>query len=139
TAVSWKVRLYETFDRWSLRRADAVVCVSDGQAQKVRGAGVPGAKVQVIRNAIVTDRFAAPSADGRHFLQSFFPRPPQLLVGAMSRLSPEKGIDLLIDAAADVVRHFPEAGFLVFGDGPLHDDLARQVAALGLQERFVLA
>ena len=40
TAETWKVRIYEALDRACLRRMDRVVCVSEGQAEKVRRAGV---------------------------------------------------------------------------------------------------
>ncbi len=38
TAETWKVRVYEALDRVCLRRMDRVVCVSEGQAGKVRRA-----------------------------------------------------------------------------------------------------
>src|SRR5262249_18027517 len=40
TAEDLKVRLYEALDRFALRWMDRVVCVSEGQAVKVRHAGV---------------------------------------------------------------------------------------------------
>jgi glycosyltransferase involved in cell wall biosynthesis len=139
TAATWKVRLYEWIDRFCLRFMDRVVCVSDGQAQKVRRAGVAEAQVRVIRNAIFTDRFGEPDEPGRAFLQGFFARPRRLLIGAAGRLSPEKGYCHLVDAAAEVVRAHPDAGFLLFGDGPLHGALARQILQLNLQDHFILA
>ena len=139
TGASWRVRLYERMDRFSLRWMDRIVCVSEGQAEKVRRAGTPDRLVRVIRNAIFTDRFGDPDEPGRAFLQSFFPKPRSHLIGAAGRLSPEKGYCHLVDAAALVVRAHPEAGFLLVGDGPLHDSLARQIAKLSLQDNFVLA
>jgi glycosyltransferase involved in cell wall biosynthesis len=139
TAATWKVRVYEALDRFSLRWMDRVVCVSEGQAQKIRRAGVAEPLVRVIRNAIFTDRFGEPDEPGRSFLQSFFPQPRKYLVGAAGRLSPEKGYCHLVDAAAEVVRTHPEAGFLLFGSGPLHESLARQIKNYNLQNNFVLA
>lgn len=139
TRATWKVRLYEALDRFHLRCMDRVVCVSEGQAEKVRRAGTPAARVRVIRNAIFTDRFGEPDGPGRAFLQSFFARPCSHVIGAAGRLSPEKGFGDLVSAAAAVVRAFPDAGFLLFGDGPLQGPLARQIADLGLQDRFILA
>ena len=49
TAETWKVRAYEALDRACLRRMDRVVCVSAGQAEKVRRAGVRADRVTVIR------------------------------------------------------------------------------------------
>jgi glycosyltransferase involved in cell wall biosynthesis len=139
TGATWKVRLYEALDRFCLRWMDQVVCVSEGQAVKVRNTGVNPAKVRVIRNAIFTDRFGDPDEPGRAFLQSFFPTPRRWIVGAAGRFSPEKGFGDLVDAAAIVARELPDVGFLLFGEGPLGANLRAQIAAHGLQNQFVLA
>ena len=139
TRATWKVRLYEALDRFHLRYMDRVVCVSEGQARKVCQAGTPTPLVRVIRNAIFTDRFGDPDEPGRAFLQAFFARPRSHLIGAAGRLSPEKGFGDLATAAAAVVRAFPHAGFLLFGNGPLESTLARQIRRLRLEDNFVLA
>lgn len=139
TGATWRVKLYEMADRFSLRWMDRVVCVSEGQARKVRAAGVPSERVRVIHNAIHTDRFGDPDEPGRAFLQSFFATPRTHLIGAAGRLSPEKGFVNLIDAAALVVRETPGAGFLLFGDGPLRPQLEQRIAQHRLQDHFVLA
>ena len=140
TGATWRVRFYEWLDRWALPRMDAVVCVSEGQARKVRLVGVPESRLHVIRNAIRIERFAlTPESAARAFLQSHFESPRGLLIGAAGRLSPEKGFEVLIEAAARVVQIHPEAGFVLFGDGPLHEKLEHRIARLGLQKHFVLA
>src|SRR3954447_4135669 len=48
TWQNFKVRAYESLDRWHLRFMDHVVCVSAGQAAKVRRCGVPEHKFTVI-------------------------------------------------------------------------------------------
>jgi glycosyltransferase involved in cell wall biosynthesis len=45
----------------------------------------------------------------------------------------------LIDAAAQVLQQHPEAGFVLFGDGPLRADLEQRIAERGLQGKFILA
>ena len=84
-------------------------------------------------------RFVPALAAARGVLQSHFARPRSLLIGAAGRLSPEKGFDLFVEAAASVVRACPEAGFVLFGDGPLRATIAGQIARLGLADHFVLA
>ena len=143
TGESLRVRVFEALDRRLLRRMDKVVCVSEGQAKKVRRAGVPDAKVQVIHDAVRAERFDAPDPAYRQKLLDMFPEPPTLVVGAAGRLSPEKGFDVLVDAAALVEQgaggEGGPVGFVLFGDGPLRDALARQIAARGLERSFVLA
>jgi glycosyltransferase involved in cell wall biosynthesis len=54
-------------------------------------------------------------------------------------LSPEKGFDVFIEAAARVSAQRPSVGFVVFGEGPRRRDLERRVRETGLEGRFVLA
>jgi glycosyltransferase involved in cell wall biosynthesis len=139
TWANLKVRFYEMLDRLGLRGMDRVVCVSRGQARKVRRAGVPGSKIAIIPNAIDTDRFDHPILSYRSRLQAFFPEPPRQIVGAAGRLSPEKGFQVLLEAAGPLLRADPGLGFILFGEGPLRNSLERAVAAAGLAGRFILA
>jgi glycosyltransferase involved in cell wall biosynthesis len=64
-------------------------------------------------------------------------------VGVVGRLSPEKGIEWFLAAAALVARGEPNVGFAVVGDAVLGDvdyarRLARMVRELGLGERTLL-
>src|SRR3954449_7120008 len=60
TGENLKVWCYEAVDRVHLRFMDRVVCVSGGQAERVRQAGVPGERVRVIRNAARLRAFSDP-------------------------------------------------------------------------------
>ncbi|QDU55675.1 glycosyltransferase [Aeoliella mucimassa] len=142
TAETWKVRVYEKLDRWALRKADAVVCVSNGQAQKVKSTGAPGDRLKIIHNAIRTERFNKElQIEHRQHLETLFPSSLRYIIGAAGRLSPEKGFDCLIDAVA-ILRdklHRTDFGVVLFGEGALHDELQKQLDKLGLADQFVLA
>jgi glycosyltransferase involved in cell wall biosynthesis len=58
-------------------------------------------------------------------------------VGTITRLHDSKGNSFLVDAARKVVDMRPNAKFLLFGEGPLLDDLKAQAASLKLGDRFV--
>lgn len=141
TGETRKVKLYEWLDRRHLRFMDRVVCVSDGQAEKVRRwCRVPAARLSVIRNSARLSAFetADPGARGR--LLGFFPpgaAVAHVVLGA-GRLSPEKGFGVLVEAARALCAAHPAAGVVLFGEGALRADLERQVAALGLTGRVVL-
>lgn len=139
TGATLKVRFNETLDGLVMRWLDAVVCVSEAMAARVRRRGVPASKIVVIRNALDTTPFDDPFPGARRNVELLFQQPPRFLVGAVGRLSPEKGFDVLIDAAKTVVQHHDDVGFVLFGDGPLRRKLEAKVKANGLEGRFVLA
>lgn len=138
TSESLKVRLYEALDRRHLRFMDCVVCVSEGQANRVRRAGVAPERVRVIRNAIRTERFSSPDPEYQAKLKAYFSERKSHFVGAAGRLSPEKGFGVLIEAARRVRVIHPDVGFLLFGDGPLRGALERQIVGAGLKDAFVI-
>jgi glycosyltransferase involved in cell wall biosynthesis len=137
TAHTWKVRLNESLDRRMLRRMDRVVCVSGGQAAKVRGAGVDPARIRVIHNAINLNRFSG-DRSGREVLGALFPNPPECVAIAVGRLSPEKAFEHFIEAAAVVTRDRSSVGFVLVGDGPERSRLDELVRERQLQNRFAM-
>lgn len=139
TGETFKVRCYEALDRWCLRWMDRVVCVSQGQAEKVFRAGVPPHKVIVIHNAICANRFTHLDAGHRQHLLAMFERPVNRVVIAAGRLSPEKGFAVLVEAAARIAASSASVGFVLFGDGILRKDLENRIRQAGLAGSFVLA
>ncbi|HWE43866.1 MAG TPA: glycosyltransferase [Gemmatimonadaceae bacterium] len=138
TGHTRKVRLNEALDRRFLRFMDAVVCVSEGQAVKVRRCGVPAKITRVIHNAIDPGRFGQSDRRPRETASEFFARPIDALVIAVGRLSPEKGFDDFIAAAQIVLQEAPDVGFLLIGDGPLRSELQRAIDGRALGARVVL-
>ena len=139
TGHTAKVRAYEALDRRMLRRMDAVVCVSEGQAAKVARAGISPDRIHVIHNSIDPTRFRDGSAAERAILDSFFSITPDVIIAAVGRLSPEKGFDHLVDAAKLVVREGHRIGIVVIGDGPDRRMLEARVRASDLESQVVFA
>jgi glycosyltransferase involved in cell wall biosynthesis len=139
TGESFRVRIYEWFDRRHLRFMDHVVAVSSAQAEKVRKVGVPKERLTTIANAIDPERFTDPDPRYRTKLERLFRGKRSKIVGAAGRLSPEKGFDVLLDAAARVVDIDPTVGFVLFGDGPCKAALLEQITELELVGAVVVA
>ena len=142
TGESRSVRFYERIDKWMHRRMDHIVCVSQGQADKVIRFGTPASGVSVIYNAVRMDRFGEPSDIAfRHRLEAMFPNKPKLIVGAAGRLSVEKGFDVLISAVCRLSSavSIRDIGVVIFGDGVLQESLQKQIDDSGLSQSVVLA
>ena len=56
------------------------------------------------------------------------------IIAALARLSPEKGIDLLIEAAARLSAAGKPVSLVVAGDGPERANLERRAASLGIAQ-----
>lgn len=139
TGETFKVRWYDRLDRYFLPRMDRVVCVSEGQAAKVRAAGVHPFQVRVIRNAARAEAFRDPDPDRRRQIESLFARPGRQLVLTAGRLSADKGIHVLLDAIPDVLARTPEARFVICGDGDQRGRLERQSRDLGISDVVAFA
>jgi glycosyltransferase involved in cell wall biosynthesis len=138
TAENWKVQAYETVDRVNLRFVDHVVAVSDGQAAKVRKAGVPPTRLSVIHNAARLKAFAKPHPEAKVKLFAQFPANAGVkrVIVAAGRLSPEKGYAVLVEAATEVLRQQPDVGIVLYGEGGERPALEARINALGLNDRF---
>jgi glycosyltransferase involved in cell wall biosynthesis len=60
-------------------------------------------------------------------------------VAVVADLHPRKGHDVLVDAAPEVLRHFPDATFVLVGDGPERANLEARATAQGVASAFTFA
>lgn len=116
---------------WALRRCTAVVGVSEATVADAREYGVRPDRIHLIRNAVDTDRFQP--GDDRMAARAALGLPSDgLLIGAVGRLSEEKGQPMLLEA---VTRLEFEWRLVLVGDGPLEPELRQTVGRLGISGR----
>jgi glycosyltransferase involved in cell wall biosynthesis len=137
TGENLKVWCYEAVDRVHLRFMDRVVCVSSGQAEKVRQSGVPCERIRVIRNAARLRDFSNPDPAAGDRLRKLAGGNGPIVLAA-GRLSPEKGFDVLVEATTRLRTAMPQARVVLFGDGAERPRLERRVAELGIRDCFVM-
>ncbi len=117
--------------RRKLREAHHAVTISDFNLRHLRERFGPNdaERLRLVRNGIELDRFP------------YRPRPrphatPRLL--AVGRLVEKKGFGHLVDVVAARRADGQDLTLRIVGDGPLREDLARQVLQLGLGDRVEL-
>jgi glycosyltransferase involved in cell wall biosynthesis len=98
----------------------------------VDGLGVPAGKIRVLHNAVE----CRPAAVSRPLL---FPNLPanSKLIAVISNMHPGKGHEYIVDAAPAVCSQFPEARFVMVGDGKQRRPLEQRVKQIGLEGNFV--
>lgn len=132
-ANSPKAHLYHYLQKQALRRFDHVIAVSDAIAAELIRCGVPRPRLCKITNAV---QLPDAPPEGNGLLRRELGLPPQAkLVGTLGRLSREKGLAYFLEAAAMLQADFPEALFVVVGEGRERPALERQAERLGLGGR----
>jgi glycosyltransferase involved in cell wall biosynthesis len=129
----------EFINRWTSCLDQKVIAVSEAARQaEIFRAGVPAEKVITIYNGIdpapyqITDHRVA-----ARLRQSLGIPANSLLIGTVSRLHPQKGIDCLLSALLPVRERFPEVRLLLAGDGELRPVLQTRAVELGLAETVI--
>lgn len=114
--------------------------IAVSQANKrllVRDHKIDPIRIKLIRNCIDAGRFRF-SAEGRRRLREEFGlSDEQLLVGSVARFSFQKGHEYLIEAIPAILKSFPEARFLLVGDGPERGKIIQKAKDLGLQGKVL--
>jgi glycosyltransferase involved in cell wall biosynthesis len=130
TGGDWKNRCYEWLQRRALRRYDRVVAVSQSMLSALQKSGIPQQCISVIPNAW------RPNGQPlrRSVVRSSLGIEPQSFhLGWVGRASPEKGLDVLINALA-YLRDLPIV-VSVIGDGAERARAEKLAAQLGVQDR----
>jgi L-malate glycosyltransferase len=123
--------------RWKYRQVDCFICASEAIRQIVLRDGVEPGRAVTVHEGIDLGRIeAAPPAELHKELWLPHHAP---IVGNVAALVAHKGQRHLIDAAVEVLRHEPDARFIIAGEGELRDSLQHQIKHLRLEKHVVLA
>lgn len=130
--LRWRHRVLQTICRIAYRRADAIVAISNGVAQRLLET-IPGLrreKMHVIYNPVWSPQLAelAKACADHPWLGAESPLPVVLGVG---RLSEEKGFDTLIRAFGLLTQH-RAARLIIIGEGEERPKLERMITEMGL-------
>jgi glycosyltransferase involved in cell wall biosynthesis len=101
--------------------------------------GLPIDAIPIVRNGIAREALTRPAAaEIAAFRQKLGVPTGCPLVGGVFRLQAEKRPLLWLDVASRVSRAFPQAHFVILGDGTMRGQMQKAAARLGLGERLVM-
>jgi glycosyltransferase involved in cell wall biosynthesis len=129
--------LYYAIDRLCLPFYEKVICVSEDLHERSLDAGVRPKRCVLIENAIDTEQYrrtlSLSQARARVNLSN-----ERRLIGAIGRLSPEKGYDHLIRAVDALLRQGHDLDLVIAGEGDDEPRLRQLIKGLGRTERIHL-
>lgn len=128
--------LYYKIDRWTLPFYEQVIAVSSDLHQAALEVGVKDDRLHLIENGIDTEEFRR-SAPADRLPREGVP-PGRLLIGAVGRLSKEKGFDLLIEAVSRLIGEGRDIALWIAGEGDEKTSLQRQIDSTGYSDRIRL-
>lgn len=123
------LRIYCLLDHAILSRFHRVVAVSENVEWFLRCFGLPRGKITRIPNGVDVAAFQRGQPTLRQGVRG------GILVATVGRLAPEKGLQYFLQAAQKVSADFPEATFLLIGEGPLRMELEGLARSFGLHDR----
>lgn len=133
---TWKTPVYHAIDRLCLRFYDLVICVSQDLFDTCVRLGVSRVRCHLVPNAIDTLEYSKPATQTGD--QGGGSDPQRLVIGAVGRLSREKGFHLLIEAVHELVGEGLDLELQIAGEGGIRAALEDQIGRLGIAGRVKL-
>jgi len=135
-----RLRLYNRLDLYALRMSYRVLCVSMEIRDLLIEHGIPSPRIRLVANAVeVSDNSERAKLLRNGARKMFSIGEGDMVLGFCGRLSPEKGITSLLEAAATL----REAGFpikvMIIGNGPERSIIEKVTNSLGLKEKVIMA
>ncbi|WP_018084812.1 glycosyltransferase family 4 protein [Desulfurispora thermophila] len=119
---------------WLCFEAWKVICCSHYMRGEVRHVfQLPEDKVIVIPNGVDVSNFSTVSTQAR---REHYAAPDEKIVFYVGRLVREKGVQVLLDAAPQILRHYPQAKFVIAGRGQYEGTLRYQAEQMGIAHRI---
>ncbi|WP_338091152.1 glycosyltransferase family 4 protein [Pelotomaculum isophthalicicum] len=118
---------------WLAYESWRVICCSHYMEGELRHVfQIPQDKIKVIPNGVDHTNFKVRESDAR---RSDYAAPDERIVFYVGRLVREKGVQVLLDAAPEILAHHPQTKFVIAGKGPFMDSLKRQAMLSGIANR----
>ncbi len=116
--VNLKYRLY-----------DEVITISDGIRQVLLSEGVPASKLHCVLSAVDTQQYQPNRQHLDWFRSTFQIAPDERVISMVAQFIQRKGHQTLLDALPAVFAQHPRTKVILFGQGPIRDEIQAHVQA----------
>lgn len=126
-----------SFSRWKYSQVDRFIATCEALRFRLAGDGIRPERIEVVHDGVDVDRISRLEPANVH--AAFYLPVGSPIVGNVAALSPHKGHQHLVEAAALVVRDVPDARFVIVGDGEQRAVLEKQIRDKHLERHVFLA
>jgi len=130
-----KYRLVRYFETIACRIVKAVVVICEGLKSDLLMRSIPEKKIWIAPNAIEPEEFQITPRNNR--LVSEYGLDGSIVLGFLGSFYRYEGLDLLINAVAELTLELSNVKLLLAGGGPAREALEDQVRNLGIEKKVV--
>jgi glycosyltransferase involved in cell wall biosynthesis len=112
---------------------DRIITISEAIRRVLLAEGVPAEKLRCVPSALDPAPFKGPCR-GDAFRAELGLDAQAPIIGMAAQFIPRKGHDTFLQAMPSILHHHPDAQVVLLGQGPLRDDVARQIRQMGLHK-----
>lgn len=116
-------------------KCDQIVVPTPSVREILKKWGVTNKNIVAIPTGVEEEQFENP--DRTVIREKYGVKGDEILLFVMTRLTEEKNMEFLVDAALEIIRNNKNAKFMVCGDGNLKNTLEKKVADAELGEKIV--
>ena len=136
--TTWRLKAYAYLDAWLLRHFQSVIAVSQPVESDMIAAGIPNKLINTIANGIDSARFAE-LIEKKQAAKSLNIPADKIVIGTLSSLTIEKGINHLIEALAVLNTKAENFHLLIVGSGEEQVSLEQAVRHYNLGDNVSFA
>jgi glycosyltransferase involved in cell wall biosynthesis len=135
-------RLYIALEKVTASWTDGIISVSQGLIDKYLGQKIGRPEqYRVVHSGFDVDRFFEAGCmsvpEKIRVKKELGLDPYDMVVVNVSRLEPRKGLKFFLESAVKIGRRFPQARFLIVGDGAYRGELEQEARRLGLNSSLI--
>ena len=128
---SIRYRATRALETYALRRAQGVAVICEGLRRDVEARGIPPDRITVIPNAVDAEQFVF-DAPADVALRRQLGLEGKTVLGFLGSFYAYEGLDLLLEAVAQLLPEDPQLRLLLAGGGPQEDALKTLALRMGL-------
>jgi len=136
TEGSLRYRASRALESLALHRANQVTTICEGLRRDIADRGIAAERITVIPNAVDVSLFQC-GVEADFALRRSLRLEGATVLGFAGSFYGYEGLDLLIEAARQMLPRHPQLRLLLVGGGPQEANLKAQAVAAGLQDRVI--